>query len=169
MGTEILTSCLPECLSRGARNDNIIIQFNTIGDLYLLVPLTPPSTSIDHKPGLETVAYSDIPERVQIIGKLKQPLGKLVTVHGRWTASFPSKPASPVFVVDSVNGNILDPQAEFDVVEPVLGKGGEVTKKAIGEEWELRGVETGGFVGFNDKVWEENLDSLLCKEGHVVS
>ena len=40
-------------------------------------------------------------------------------------------------------------------VEPVLGKGGEITKRAVGEEWELRGVETGGFVGFSDKVWVE--------------
>ena len=58
-------------------------------------------------------------------------------------------------MVNQVNGRLLDPPAEFDDVEPVWGKDAEFTKKTVGEEWELRGVETGGFVGFSDKVWEE--------------
>ena len=102
------------------------------------------------------VHYSDIPERVQIIGKLGQPLGQLVTVRGKWTWPFPSKPAElPVFMVNQVNARPLDPPAEFDDVQPVWGKDAEFAKKTVGEEWELRGVETGGFVGFSDKVWEE--------------
>jgi hypothetical protein len=121
----------------------------------LLVQLASISTGSDQKPEPRMVHYNDIPERVQIIGKLGQPLGQLVTVRGRWTAPFPSKPAAPVFMVNQVNGRPLDPPAEFDDVEPVWGKDAEFTKKTVGEEWELRGVETGGFVGFSDKVWEE--------------
>jgi hypothetical protein len=122
----------------------------------LLVHLASISTGSDQKPEPRAVHYGDIPERVQIIGKLGQPLGQLVTVRGRWTATFPSKPAElPVFVVSQVNGHPLDPPAEFDNVEPAWGKDTEFAKKMAEEEWELRGVETGGFVGFSDRVWEE--------------
>jgi hypothetical protein len=58
-------------------------------------------------------------------------------------------------MVDQVNGHPLDAPAEFADVEPVWGKGGEVMKRAVGEEWDLRGVETGGYVGFSDEVWAE--------------
>jgi hypothetical protein len=114
------------------------------------------STGRDQKPEPRMVHHNDIPKRVQIFGKLGQPLGQLVSVRGRWRAPFPSKPALPVlFMVNQVNGRLLDPPAEFDNVEPVWRKDAEFAKKTIGEEWELRGVETGGFVGFSDKVWEE--------------
>jgi hypothetical protein len=122
----------------------------------VLVQLASISNASDQKREPGMVHYSDIPGRVQIIGKLGQPLGQLVTVRGRWTAPFPSKPGlRVVLMVNQVNSRPLDPPAEFDDVEPVRGKGGEITKRAVGEEWELRGVETGGFVGFSDKVWEE--------------
>jgi hypothetical protein len=120
-------------------------------------PLVPPLPTPPPPPGSQSrVHYSDIPRRVQIIGKLGQPLGQLVTVRGRWTAPYPAKPGLPVeFVVNHVNGGTLDPPAQFDRVEPVWVKDEEVAKKTVGEEWELRGVETGGFVGFSDEVWEE--------------
>lgn len=123
--------------------------------LCLLVQLASIATASDQKPEPRMVHYADIPEQVQIIGKLGQPLGQLVTVRGKWTTPFPSKPALPVFVVDQVNGRLLDAPAEFDEVEPVVGDGGEVGRRVVGEQWELRGVETGGFVGFSDKVWNE--------------
>jgi hypothetical protein len=117
--------------------------------------ISPISTAENQTHELQALHYSDIPGKVQIIGKLGVPLGELVTVRGRWTAPFPSKPTFAVFMVNEVNGRPLDPPTKFDEVEPVFGKDEEVTKRAVGEEWELRGVETGGFVGFSDKVWEE--------------
>ncbi len=101
------------------------------------------------------VHYSDVPGRVQIIGKLGHALGELVTVRGQWTAPSPAKPALPRFIVYQVNGCQLEPPVEFDDVEAVLGSSGEVAGRVVGEGWELRGVETGGFVGFSDRVWEE--------------
>jgi hypothetical protein len=121
-------------------------------------PALPGSTAVrpaEGGPPVQKVLATDIPERVQIIGKLRQPLGQLVTVRGRWTTPFPSKPARPVLVVNQVNGRPLNPPVEFDDVEPVMGEGGEIAKRAVGEEWELRGVETGGYVGFSDEVWGE--------------
>ena len=123
--------------------------------LCLLVQLASISSAGDQEREPSIIHYNDIPERVQIIGKLGQPLGQLITVRGKWTASFPSKPASPVFMVNQVNDRHLDPPVEFDDVEPVWRKYAEFTRNTVGEEWELRGVETGGFVGFSDKVWEE--------------
>jgi hypothetical protein len=124
----------------------------------LLVQLISLSAAGDSKREPEMVHYSDIPERVQIIGKLGQPLGQLVTVRGRWAVPNPSKPASPDFVIDEVNGRLLDPpvkfSADFHGLEPVGKKDAEFTIK-VGEEWELRGVETGGFVGFSQEVWRE--------------
>jgi hypothetical protein len=121
----------------------------------LLAQLASISIAGDRKREPIMMHYTDIPGRLQIVGKLGQPLGQLVTVRGRWTAPFPSKPASPVFMVNQVDGRPLDPPAEFDDVGAVWGKAVEFTRKSIGEEWEARGVETGGFVGFSDQVWEE--------------
>ena len=73
------------------------------------------------------VHYSDIPERVQIIGRLGLPLGQLVTVRGMWTMPFPAKPASPILIIHYVDGRLLTPPAEFDEVEPVEGRVGTAT------------------------------------------
>ena len=102
--------------------------------------------------------WSDIPKQVQIIGKLGLPLGKLLTVGGMWTAPPPEKAAWPIFVVNRVNGSPLGQPAEFDdvgPVDPTTGENVEFTKRIVGEEWELRGVETGGFVGFSEEVLAE--------------
>ena len=108
-----------------------------------------------HERDLSTVHYTDIPQSVQIIGKLGQPLGHLVTVRGKWTTPASSKPALPDFVVNRLNDRLLDSAAEFDQVEPVWKKDEEFARRTVGEEWELRGVETGGFEGFSDEVWEQ--------------
>jgi hypothetical protein len=102
---------------------------------------------------VKMVNYRDIPERVQIVGKLGHPLGELVTVRGWWTTLL-LKPKPPVFVVDQVNGKRIDPPAEFDRVQPV-SEGSDGPVHAVGEEWELRGVETGGFIGFGKNVYDE--------------
>lgn len=120
----------------------------------LLVLLASILIAGDQKREPRKVQYSDIPERVQIIGKLGQPLGQLVSVRGRWTA-FLAKPSPPAFMVNQLNGRLLDPPAEFDDVEPAWEKDAEFAERTVGEEWELRGVETGGFVGFSDQVWKE--------------
>lgn len=114
------------------------------------------SIAADQKPKTRSVHYSDMPGRVRIMGKLGRPLGQLVTVRGRWRAQDESKPGQPaVFVVEQVGGRLLDPPAEFTDVEVVWKEDAAFEKKTVGEEWELRGVETGGFVGFGDEVWEE--------------
>ncbi len=124
----------------------------------LLVLLASISTGCGQKEQLRVVRWSDIPERVKVVGRLGLPLGELATVRGIWTAPLPQKAALPVFMVNQVNGRPLDPPAEFDDVGPVnptAGESAEFTKRVVGDEWELRGAETGGFVGFSKEVWAE--------------
>lgn len=122
----------------------------------LLVQQRSISTGGEQKSEPIMVNSSDIPDKVRILGKLGQPLGQLVTVRGKWTTPFLSKPAElPVFIVNQVNDRPLDKPVEFINVEPVGGREAEFAKKTVGEEWVLRGVETGGFEGFSDQVWAE--------------
>jgi hypothetical protein len=125
-----------------------------LGAVCLLVLLTAMSIGCKQEQQSGMVRWSDIPKRAEIIGKLGLPLGELVTVHGGWTAPPPQKAALPVFVVDRVNGRPLDPRGEFDDMEPVdpTLRDDEFAKREVGEGWELRGVETGGFVGFSEEV-----------------
>jgi len=71
------------------------------------------------KGNLQMVNYSDIQTKVQIVGKLGLPLGQLVSVRGKWTHADPSKPASPVFVINHVNNNVVATQIIFPDVVPV--------------------------------------------------
>lgn len=60
-----------------------------------------------------TVRAQDIPETVQIIGRLGQPLGSLLTVRGKWIDIGPWKGDSLIFQVDLVNGKDPNPRIPF--------------------------------------------------------
>jgi len=125
---------------------------------FVLCSLMPPIFlaligAVDSKSEVQTISYKDIPERVKIIGKLGRPLGELVIVRGRWVDVSREKPGLPLFFVDQVDGKLLNPPAEFVEVQPVAGPDSVV--RGMGEAWELRGVETGGFVGFSQEVLDE--------------
>lgn len=126
---------------------------------YLVYPtiillITSVGMPAEQKSEVRMVKCSDIPENVQILGMLGHSLGEIVTVKGTWK-TFEEKPAPPCFVVESVNGSPIDPARNFEKIEPISGKAGDVDKRNDGEKWELRGVETGGFSGFSDKVIKE--------------
>ena len=112
------------------------------------------SAAID--PPTRSVRYSEIPHDVAIIGKLGRPLWKLVTIEGKWMPPGLEKPSlPPTFAVTKVNGRDVKGLIEFDVIEPVNRVNERFAKSVEGEVWELRGVETGGFVGFSDEVDED--------------
>jgi hypothetical protein len=104
----------------------------------------------------KTIDYRDIPERVRIIGKLGLPFGDLATIRGRWTSVSRAKPSGPILMVGSVDGKPLNPPAEFTTAEVLPVSGPADVPPAIGEVWELRGAETGGFQGVPPKVLEEH-------------
>ena len=98
------------------------------------------------------VGYEDILTRVQIIGQLRCPLMEVVTVRGKWSNDKWPTPKETVFVVTQVNGRALNPPAQFLEIEPVEKASADLNRKTPGEEWELRGVESGGIVGISPEV-----------------
>jgi hypothetical protein len=118
----------------------------------------PPANDAKKREPIE-VQIDDISRgQVQIIGKMGHPLGQFVSVRGTWEPPATSKPdSSPTFVVDQVNGRRLDAPVEFTVVEPVSEsiKDAAFATRELGTLWELRAVESGGFEGFRDEVWQE--------------
>jgi hypothetical protein len=110
------------------------------------------------------VDYKDIPERVKVVGKLGRPLAaELTTIRGRWMEVGRAKPSGPVFVVNWLNGKDLDRPVEFNALEPVFASDAQIVP-LVGEQWELRGVETGGFVGFIGEARRE-IESKIAQPG----
>lgn len=125
-----------------------------------------------------TVRVQDIPERVQILGMLGQPLGSLVTIRGKWV-----KPegivwdSSPRLHVSVINGK--EPKQNVELhdmqVRSYWGKNGRgpgagenwdwlvdlwrgtepAPSATDGETWELMGCETGSFDESSEDVWQE--------------
>jgi len=104
----------------------------------------------DGETPITKVLASDIGKRVQIIGLLGHPLGKLVTLRGSWT--FPrelEKDGQPTFAVTSVNGKKLNNPVKFrnsDFHCVVGGLDDEIPQRE-GDTWEVRGCESGRFFG----------------------
>ena len=70
-----------------------------------------------------TVRAQDIPEKVQIIGRLGQPLGTLVTISGQWISpGLRVKDPSLVFRVSLVNGKEIKGIDDFHglQIEPIF-------------------------------------------------
>lgn len=114
------------------------------------------SEMTDSEPPMKTVLASDIGRRVQIIGLLGHPLGKLITIRGSWT--FPReflKDMEPKFTITSVNGNKLTKPVDFRhgdfhcLAEEIPEREGE------GEVWEVRGCESGRFWGAPSEVEDD--------------
>ena len=101
------------------------------------------------------IDYRDIPEHVQILGKLRLPLGRIVSIKGVWTQASPEKPSYPVFLVQQIDGKSIDFKAEFEKIEAVAPAFEPSLSRVVGDKWELRGVETGGFIGFSKEVLKE--------------
>lgn len=104
-----------------------------------------------------TVSYKDIPQHVRIIGELG-PLGELVTIRGKWTGKF----KQPTFVVTELNGKPLKPSVKFTVIESAVNSPTRIVPIEE-EEWEFRGVETGGFIGYSEQVYQEIAKSDIPK------
>jgi hypothetical protein len=104
------------------------------------------------------VLATEIGARVQIIGRLGHPLGTFVTLRGTWR--FPkewAKDMAASFTVSSVDGKLLREPVEFVAPEffhPVMRHVQEIPEDVErGEEfWEVRGYETGEFLGTPEAV-----------------
>ena len=121
------------------------------------------SRGLDEKK-VVTVRAEDIPDKVQIIGRLGQPLGSLLRIRGTWVMPR-SKEDCLYFNVALVNGKKSDKKVDFaiNVVVPIDNLPGGRPKPggpwdwrvnaegseepwaspSQGEAWEMLGVETG--------------------------
>jgi hypothetical protein len=111
-----------------------------------------------------TVSVADIGTKVSLVGRLGQPLGKMMTIRGKWVkpSNFP-KPGAFLFIVSHVNGKQLTQPVEFDIgqMEVVMPNG----KNALpdfkrqaeldGVVWTLRAYETGRFSTTPEEYWTE--------------
>lgn len=143
------------------------------------------------RPGLDgkdakpiTVRAQDIPEKVQILGVLGQPLGSLVTIRGKWMrpGGIPHDPL-PRLHVSLINGKEPEQSVELHdmQVRSYWGKKGRGPREGEnwdwrvdlwsgteappsateGETWELMGFETGSFESSSEEVWVEMGRPLL--------
>jgi hypothetical protein len=117
-----------------------------------------PAGPIEVHPPVQKVLASDIGTRVQIIGCLGYPLGELVTIQGSWIRprGLPNQPVkddSPYFSVTSVNGKRLETPVRFDFFAKAYGA--EEIPKQEGPVLEVRGCESGGFLGTPREVRDD--------------
>ena len=98
------------------------------------------------------VSVDEVDKHLLLVGRLKKPLGTLMTITGKW--SYPKgtvKDYSLRFTVDLVDGRKLDRPVEFNVAQlRVLTKNRDSAippyerhRELVGKEWTIRGFETG--------------------------
>jgi hypothetical protein len=111
----------------------------------------------DSPPTASKVKTKDFIEKVTVVGELGQPLGKLVTIRGRWEKrDAPKDFKECYFVISQVNGNRLTKPIEWKSwqIGPVRFLGKEKSYSE-GDQWELRGYESGLFSGIVDEAYQE--------------
>jgi hypothetical protein len=115
-------------------------------------------------PSIRRVRASEIGVSVEIQGRLGHPLGTLVTIRGEWSwpkgDDGPREPKRiPPLVVTAVNGHSLETPVVFEasLVGPLPFHEDErpPLPRALGEVWELRGFEAGGYIGIPGVVTSE--------------
>ena len=115
-------------------------------------PILAQSKSTNQKAVPIEVSVDEIGKNLILIGRLKKPLGTLVTIRGKW--SYPDiriKDYSLRFTVTHVDGQELNDPLEFNVNQlAVVTKDGSPAippdkrhKQLVGVEWTLRAYETG--------------------------
>ena len=127
---------------------------------------TSPSSSFAQEP--ITVSVEDIGSKVTLVGRLGQPLGKMMEVKGTWRMPDDVvKDYSLRFIVSHVNGKPLKEPVEFNVaqIDAVSKYGNTAIPKYAwpieeqstldGVAWTLRAYETGRIDSIPPQYWKE--------------
>jgi hypothetical protein len=125
-------------------------------------------TQDSEKPATTRVKLGDVPERVEIVGRLGAPIGELVDVQGEWQASR-AKPGEPLyFVVREVNGRAVDVAFGTLPADRVrcAGRKVEELQPREGDLWEMRGIEAFDYVGYPEAFWKELGLPLPAQRAH---
>lgn len=110
------------------------------------------------------VSVDEIDKSLVLIGRLRKPLGTLMTVRGKW--SYPEEPAkdsSLRFTVSHLDGKELGKPVEFNVrqLDVVTKKGSKAIPsydghpRLAGKEWTLRAYETGSIEMIPEEYFKE--------------
>jgi hypothetical protein len=131
--------------------------------LSATIPLFAQNDAIIPKAAPIEISVDEIGKNLILIGRLKKPLGTLMTIRGKW--SYPDtnvKDYSLRFTVTQVDGEMLKEPLEFNVRQlTVVTKVGspaippyERHKELVGVEWTLRAYETGFLnIGCLEAYW----------------
>jgi hypothetical protein len=123
------------------------------------------SNSAIGQESIAAVSVEDIGTRVTLVGRLGQPLGKMMEVRGTW--KYPSrdvKDYSLRFHATHVNGKTLETPVEFNIsqIKAVSQRGvdaiprGEKRKALDGDIWTMRAYETGRHNAVPADYWKES-------------
>lgn len=113
-----------------------------------------PSAPAKDGDGKLQVSVDDLGKTAELIGRLGKPLGRWVTIKGKWALPVSrEKPSGLKFTVTHVSDTKLEKPVEFDValVKVVDRRGNDATPKEEDEDkfdgrtWTLKGYETGEF------------------------
>lgn len=123
---------------------------------------------------IAAVNIGDIPDKVQIVGRLGEPLGALLKVRGKWIPAGLRKDPLPLFHFEQVDGKPLPGNVQFhrgqmtpidpngrktDLWDWRFGGGTEAAPEPVeGENWEMLGVETAVFTWYSKAAMEEASD-----------
>src|SRR5262245_756297 len=134
--------------------------------LVAVIALTPFAGRADEPQGKPLNKPQDVPlgrlgDKFRLIGKLGEPLGTVVTVHG-FVAEGPFKgyEGGPNLRAQRINGTATQTDIQI-CLSPYFGKFGEKVGEEVGlpklergNTYEFEGYETGGFVGVPGRAYE---------------
>lgn len=122
----------------------------------------------DGKSPQVSVNVEDIGSKVQLIGRLGQPLGKMMTVSGRWF--YPAKPGEMLkddsmrFLVTHVNQKKLAKEIDFNIAvmhlttkdgQNVIPNHWKDQNSLHGQAWTLQVYETGSLCVEQMQSWQD--------------
>jgi hypothetical protein len=138
---------------------------NPIASIFILsiVPLAFSARDVRSAAGDEPkqqprIRVDEIGTKVVVLGRLNQPLRRVVTVKGKWAEpKSGAKPSNDLrFVVTEANGKKLDNPVEFlDQDVSVVKQDRKEAQPVIGETWEIRAYETWTIYDHPQEYWDE--------------
>jgi hypothetical protein len=139
-------------------------KLHLLAAVAALVPHLSPSEAADVKDPPVQISVEEIGKNAVLVGRLKKPLGTMMTVRGKWFyPPLTEKDYSPRFLIREIDGVKLDRPIELNVAQcDVVTKTGEPAippherrKELEGKEWTLRAFEAGRFADIPTEYWKE--------------
>ncbi len=168
-GGGVVCYCSSGCAAQKARTDSR----TPVGPrAEALQP--PPQVTEARSESRMVVRAADLGRTVALIGRLGEPMTKVVEIKGHWEDRGFTKASPFVFVVTAVAGRPLDPPAEFNrYVVSIDGEDMGDDDVMLNETWTCKAIELGRFRNVMEMNWELFYDAPVSPpswgEGPFVS